>query len=196
MTRYTISAGFANAERDTVAALYWEAFSAKLRVVLGPTDRAIAFISQHLDPGFALVARGTDGQVMGIAGFKTDKGALIGGDLKGLARHYGWFSLLWRAPLLNLVERDLADDVLLMDGICVAQDARGMGLGTALLSAIKAHAAQLGLHAVRLDVIDTNPRARALYEREGFAAIGTEELGPFRFFFGFSTSTQMICKLA
>jgi ribosomal protein S18 acetylase RimI-like enzyme len=78
-----------------------------------------------------------------------------------------------------------------MDGIAVDAAARGQGLGTALLTALKTRAAALGKATIRLDVIDTNPRARALYEREGFVAGQTEHLGPLRALFGFSAATTM-----
>ena len=41
----------------------------------------------------------------------------------------------------------------------------------------------------------SNPRARALYEREGFIAGETETLGPLRYIFGFDSSTKMLCPL-
>lgn len=192
---YTITTGFHVSERDQVAELYWEAFAAKLRYVLGPADKGLAFISAHLNPDFALIARAEDRTILGIAGFKTAQGALIDAGLRDLAKSYGWLSTCWRGPLLALVERDLEEGVLLMDGICVAQHARSMGLGTALLRAIKAEAKAQGLGAVRLDVIDTNPRARALYEREGFTPIGQETLGPLSIVFGFRSSTKMHCLL-
>ena len=53
-----------------------------------------------------------------------------------------------------------------------------------------------GLSRVRLDVIDTNPRARALYERNGFQAIETDEFGPFEHLFGFSSATRMEKQLS
>lgn len=159
---------------------------------MGPPDKARVFIAAHLNPDFALVARGVDGAVQGVAGFKTAKGSLIDGGLRDLAAVYGWLSTAWRGPLLALVERALKDDVLLMDGICVAASARGSGLGTALLRAIKEEATSRGLSSVRLDVIDTNPRARALYEREGFKSVGRENLGPLSWVFGFRSSTKMV----
>lgn len=193
---HRISKGFAENERPRVATLYWEAFAAKLHVVMGPRDKAHAFISRHLNPEFALVARDPARQVIGVAGFKTNKGALLGGELSDLAAVYGWPSALWRAPLLALVERPLADEVLLMDGICVASEARGSGLGTALLSAIKNEALVQGRTAVRLDVIDTNPRAKALYERQGFVDQGQEHIGPLRWIFGFRSATKMCWSAA
>ena len=192
---FTITKGFLQQERAEVAALYWEAFAQKLHYVLGPRQKALHFIAAQLQPDFALVARGAKGTILGVAGFKTSKGALIGGELPDIARTYGWLSTCWRAPLLMMVERDLADGVLLMDGICVSAQARGMGLGTALLGAIKNEAAAQGLSAVRLDVIDSNPRARALYEREGFEPIGQENLGLLQHIFGFKSSTKMLCPI-
>lgn len=192
MSDFAISQGFTDAERADVARLYWQAFCAKLGKLLGPDARALAFFTQIISPDFALIARTPAGRVIGVAGFKTSRGGLSGGGIRDIARHYGWFGTLWRAPLLALLERDLADDILLMDGICVNVSARGLGVGTALLRAIKAQAQTLGLSSVRLDVIDINPRARALYERQGFVATGTEDIGPLRHLFGFSRSTTMI----
>ncbi len=70
--------------------------------------------------------------------------------------------------ILSVLERDLKPGVFQLDGICVATEARGQGVGTLLLRAIKDEAQGLGMHEVQLDVIDTNPRARILDEREGF----------------------------
>ena len=119
-------------------------------------------------------------------------GGLVGGGVRELARVYGGLSALWRAPLLSLLERQIEPGPLLMDGIFVSEAARGHGVGTALLEAIKTHATHNGLFAVRLDVIDTNPRAKALYLRHGFEPAGEEHLGPFRHIFGFKSSTKMI----
>ena len=192
MSEITISNGFSDAERGTVARLYWQAFSAKLGRLLGPDARAIAFFARIMDPDFAITARDGSGTVIGLAGFKTARGALTGGGLRDIAHHYGWPGALWRGPLLALLERDLAPDTLLMDGICVDVHARGLGVGTALLVAIKQEARDRTLKQLRLDVIDTNPRARALYAREGFVAGPPQHIGPLRLLFGFSNSTPMI----
>ncbi len=191
MTEFSISKGFSNAERETVARLYWQAFSTKLGLLLGPDTRAISLFAQIITPEFALTARDTAGTLIGVAGFKTAHGALTGGGLRDVVQHYGWLNTLWKAPLLALLERDLAEDTLLMDGICVESSARGLGIGTALLDAIKAEAQTRNLAQVRLDVIDINPRARALYEREGFVAGPVRSLGPLRLIFGFSNATPM-----
>jgi ribosomal protein S18 acetylase RimI-like enzyme len=68
-------------------------------------------------------------------------------------------------------------------------------VGSLLLAGIYDEAARRGYRSIRLDVIDANWRARALYEREGFVATGTENLGPLRHLFGFAQSTTMVRPL-
>ncbi len=183
--------GFTETQRPVAAGLFWDAFGDKLGRLLGPRPRALEFLTPVLDPKFCLTASAPDGTLLGLAGFKTSEGALVGGDWSDLKRVFGTVGAAWRAPLLSMVERKVEPDLLLMDGIAVAPEARGMGVGTQLLNGIVDLARTRNLRAVRLDVIDTNPRARALYERQGFEAKGTEDIFPFRWLFGFSNATRM-----
>ena len=82
--------------------------------------------------------------------------------MRDLAGVYGCLGALRRGLLLSPLERKIEPDVFLMDGIFVTPAARGRGVGTALLRAITDTARLTGCRSVRLDVIDTNPRARAL----------------------------------
>ncbi|UXX84919.1 GNAT family N-acetyltransferase [Roseovarius pelagicus] len=191
MAQITIIPGFPDGQRDRAAALYWQAFGAKLGRIMAPEARALHFFETILNPGYAISALDARGRVIGLAGFKTQEGSLTGGGFRDLARAYGWFGALWRAPVLSMLERPVAPGILLMDGICVDTAARGQGVGTRLLDAIKTEAAQREETHVRLDVIDINPRARALYERQGFVAQGTEDIGPLRHLLGFSKATRM-----
>lgn len=160
-----------------------------------PKAKALAFIETVLDGSHAICAHDNSGQLLGVAGFKTHKGALVGGTFRDLTQIYGVFGATWRAGLLSLLERDTENERFLMDGIFVAPDARGQGVGTELLRAIMAEAKMRDYAQVRLDVIDTNPRARALYERLGFVVVDTHHLGPLRHIFGFRSSTTMVCAV-
>ena len=191
-----IERGFHESERALAAHLFWQAFSAKLGKVMGPEARALRFFEAAMDPAFALAARDDDGALLGLAGFKTAQGGLVAGELQDLAQVYGWFGALWRGMLLGALERDVKPDVFQMDGIFVDASARGRGVGTALLQAVLQEAAQRGLAEVQLDVIDSNPRARALYERVGFKVVGTETTGPLKWIFCFSSATRMRCTVS
>ncbi|QYX57624.1 GNAT family N-acetyltransferase [Roseovarius sp. SCSIO 43702] len=192
MIAFTIEPGIPRDARIAAAWLYWEAFGGKLGRVMGPDKRARRFFAMTFDARFALSALAPDGTLLGIAGFKTHEGSMTGGSFAEMAAIYGAFGAGWRAACLSLLEREVLRDVLLMDGICVAPAARGQGVGSALLDAVIAEAAARGLPAVRLDVIDDNPRARALYERKGFRATHENRLGLLRHVFGFTSATAML----
>lgn len=175
--------------------MYWAAFGQKLGRVMGPDRKALAFIEQVLDPTHAICARDEMGALLGVVGFKTYHGALVGGSRRELAQHYGAFGSLWRIALIGLLERDTENHRFLMDGIFVDEFAQGKGVGTALLDAIAAEARARNYTEIRLDVIDNNPRARALYEREGYVAGGVQQIGVLRFVFGFRSATTMVKRL-
>ncbi|MFV0360890.1 GNAT family N-acetyltransferase [Tropicimonas sp.] len=187
--------GFPEEQRAQVARLFWLAFADKLARIMAPEDRALAFVEATLDPGHALSAQSADGHLLGVAGFKTPDGGLISAGFRDMRRFYGLAGALWRGPLLDLTERPLAPGELLMDGLFVAAAARGQGVGSALIEAIQATARARGCESVRLDVIDRNHRARALYERHGFIAVGRTQTGVFARVFGYRHATVMRCAL-
>ncbi len=187
-----ITVGIPDANRGEAAALYWEAFGEKLGFVMGPKYRALTFITAVLRSDHGICAHSDDGRLLGVAGFKTVHGALVGGEFRDMRRVYGWVGASIRVLLLAVLERDTENERFLMDGIFVAQEARGQGVGTALLDAIAAEAKKRGYKQVRLDVIDTNPRARALYLHEGFVEVETRQMGIMRHVFGFNAATTMV----
>ena len=97
-------------------------------------------------------------------------------------RHYaqtyvgGFFGVVERksAPIGRLYLYDASHDLRLID-ISLIGEARGAGLGTAVLRAIQHHAAAAG-QTVSLSVEGNNP-ARRLYHRLGFEEVGAE--GPY-----------------
>ncbi|MEM7567109.1 MAG: GNAT family N-acetyltransferase [Pseudomonadota bacterium] len=189
---FRIEPGVRNTHRGAAAALFWAAFEGKLGAVMRPERKAIAFLTRVMDGDHAISALDEAGALLGVAGFKTADGAFIGGGLGDMTAIYGPLGGLWRGVLLDILERERDERHLLMDGIFVAPEARGRGVGGALLDAVAKEAARRGLSGVRLDVIDTNPRARALYERKGFVATSVADLGPLRHLFGFRRATTMI----
>ena len=191
----TIHHGLPAHLRSDAAQLYWQAFGGKLGRVLGPERLALALLDRIMRNDHAIVALSNQGALLGMVGFKSPEGAFAGGGFGDLRSIYGTLGASWRAGLLWLLERDLDNDRFLMDGICVASGARGQGVGTALLDAICTEGRKRGYPSVRLDVIDTNARARALYERQGFAPTRTSHIGLLRLVFGFSAATTMIRQL-
>ncbi len=193
--KFTLQHGLPDHLRKDAAGLYWLAFGGKLGPVLGPVDKAFALLDLVMREDHVITALSENGALMGLAGFKTPDGAFAGGGFADLRQIYGAFGASWRAALLWLLERDVDNHRFLMDGICVSEAARGQGVGTALLDAICDEGRRRGYPSVRLDVVDVNQRARALYERQGFVATRTSQIGILRWVFGFSAATTMVRPL-
>ncbi len=176
-------------ERDA-AILYWEAFERKLGALLGPAPRAISFFAETLnhDAVFAAIDGDT---LLGIAAVKTGNHGFSTARFSDLLRHYGPTALFRLIPLA-MIERRAPDGILQMDGICVSEKARGRGIGRALFAALFDYAKREGYRGVTLDVIDENPRAKALYEKLGFVAIGVEQTSLLRPLLKFRSATKMI----
>ncbi|AUH32558.1 GNAT family N-acetyltransferase [Paracoccus tegillarcae] len=189
---FVIQAGIRPDYLDAVAEGYWQAFAGKLRYPLGPKSKCIAFLRDVMNPACAISAVSDDGRLLGVAGLKSRQSGFVGGDFRDLVRAYGLLSAIVRSPLISLLERPVEDGILLMDGIFVTPDARGLGVGTALLSTIETYAAELGHGQVRLDVVDSNPRARSLYERQGFVAQSETSTGILAPLLGFRRATTMM----
>ena len=191
----TIFSGLHAHLRADAARLYWEAFGGKLGRVLGPEPLALAFFERVIRTDHCLAALDETGALIGVAGFKTPSGSFAGGSWDDLTAVYGPFGGRWRGCILWALNREVDNDRFLLDGICVARNQRGRGVGSLLLAGLYDEAARRGYRSIRLDVIDANWRARALYEREGFMATKTESLGPLRHLFGFAASTTMVRPL-
>lgn len=181
--------------RPQAVDLYWQAFGSKLGRVMGPDDRAHAFLRRVIRPDHCICALSDDGELIGIAGFKSPHGSFAGGDAHDMRVIYGRVGAAWRSSLLRLLQSEIDNDRFLIDGLCVARHQRGQGVGSALMTALMAEASRRGYGAIRLEVIDTNIRARALYERLGFAPWRSETLGPLRHVFGFSRAVTMVRPL-
>jgi len=182
-------------DRRAAASLYWQAFGAKLMRVMGPEAKALAFIERVLDPAHVLLARGETGEVLGLIGFRTARGAFVGGGRPDLVAVFGAWGGRWRAAALWLLSRDQAEQGIVVDGLAVRPEARGQGIGTALIEALCVEAEARGFGAIRLDVIEENLRARALYERLGFTVTARRAGRLTRALFDFGGYCVMVRKL-
>ncbi|MCY3906251.1 MAG: GNAT family N-acetyltransferase [Anaerolineaceae bacterium] len=191
MAALTFSQGLTDQHRDQAARLYMEAFRPLLQPLLGDGPRGLDLLARSMNPTHAFVAIHA-GQLTGLAGFQDAAGSLLDIGLPAMVQSYGLpgGSLRYLAMGL-LLSRSRQPDTLLMDGIAVAPECRGQGIGTQLLPVVCEHAREGSYREVRLDVLDNNPRARALYERSGFVAVKQRSYPFLQRYFGFSAVTEM-----
>ena len=187
----TFQQGFADELRSSAAELYDAAFGAKLAVAMPNPISRTAVLKAGFNPEFSFVAI-RDGEMVGIAGFKTGRGALTGGiSFRVLKDEIGLWGAIRSVLVLALFQRNHVEGQLLMDGIGVSPKMRGSGIGTKLLHSLIEYSKTEGYRSIRLDVIDTNPAARRLYERVGFVPVKTEQFACLKWLLGFGAATQM-----
>jgi ribosomal protein S18 acetylase RimI-like enzyme len=186
--------GLPDSYRRQAAEIYYEAFQRKMAPVIGPQERAIPILERHFESEHAFIALQRF-QVVGLAGLQYDGRSFFHPTAAGFAREFGWLSGPVRAALLALLSPHSRRGELYLDDLAVCSSMRGLGIGTRLLHAVFHFARSNGLKAVRLDVVDTNPNARRLYERIGFVPIETRRYPFLRHIAGFSAMTTMIKEI-
>lgn len=165
------------------AQVFYGAFDLKLEhlILFSRTrEQSLRLLERGLCPENAFFAL-SEGRVLGLAGLEEPGGrSFLDFSPDALQEEFGGLGALWRRAWLaagHLYLRPRAGE-LRIDSLAVAETARGLGIGTCLLERVFEYARLSAFRAVTLEVIDTNPRARALYERHGFAGYKEERYGP------------------
>lgn len=177
--------------RDAAVDLYDEAFGQKFAIAIPSREKRIIFLRKCFMLDYVIGAI-YDHKLIGIAGFQTPEGSLTGGiTYRELLSQLGFIKGNWAAIIFGIYERKAVFKELIMDGIAVHSDARGKGVGSYLLKEVATYAKDHQFNTVRLDVIDINTKAKALYERMGFKSVKTESYPYLKCLLGFSSSTTM-----
>lgn len=191
MSDIQISLGLKPEHREKAAELYYAAFRQKFQPIFRDEVRAQQVLQAAFDENYVIVAT-YDGDIVGLAGFQEKEGNLLDVQPKHMTQVFGWLGGWIRIIAFSIFSRSAPAHILLMDGIVVDASMRGKGIGSRLLEEIVDLAREKGYEQVQLDVVDTNPRARQLYERKGFVATKTESYPFFQRIFGFGGSTTML----
>jgi ribosomal protein S18 acetylase RimI-like enzyme len=175
--------------------VFWDGFSFKFRKVLRDPIRAKKFLLRTFDPE-AMVLVVDDSDVLGFLGV-TDLDHPMQADEWAAARDtYGFFGALGKSLLLAPLEQKPPPGALHVEWIAVSKSARGKGVGSILMAEAEAIAHERGLQQLVLDVIDSNPRAQALYERLGYEVESNKSAWPVGWLYGFKRYTHMVKRLS
>ena len=178
---------------DYAVSLYLSALKDKLVPIFGSEKRAQKALRNGIVKDNCLAAIYRQ-RVVGILGIQTDKGSFLNPTLKTLVMEYGMLGGLFRLGGLAVLHHPSAPDELYVDGVGVVDDMREKGIGSRLFDLLERIALKKGIRMISLEVIDTNHRAKALYERLGFIETKRKSLWPFNLMykFPFKASIQMV----
>lgn len=178
------------------AALFEAAFADKLRSSLPDSASMAAALELSFRPDH-IVAAIEEETLVGMVGLSAAAGPYRGGVIKGteafgpLRELLGLVGAARAVVGLAMGQHRPEPGELYVDGIAVDGSMRGRGIGTKLLAEVRSIAGEDGFRWVRLDVVDTNPRAQQLYQRLGFRVTNVETFGYLRRFIGYGGMISM-----
>jgi len=186
--------GIEETERVPTAEILYNSLSDKLIPVFGKREGGISCIASILQPKRTLLAT-NNREVVGIAGLQFNGFGYLDSSILTLRKHLGLG--IFRAMFNGwLLEHRVKKNELYMDTIAVAEDSRGLGIGGKLLKEVIAFGSSESFSCIKLSVIDTNVRAKLLYERIGFRETAINNIPyPWNRTFGFSSAYDMELKL-
>ncbi len=187
--------GVPEALRLSVASLIYDSFEKQFQYTIGPRQKGISFIADSLQSEFGLVAF-QENDFVGIGGAQTDKGELIQIRFSRWIRTYHIRAM--RSFFIGFpfwYERR-ESGVLTLTTLSVKEDARGQGIGSQIVKEFIRYGSVNGFHTLKLEVVNSNTRAKALYDRLGFTTQKYTSIPrPWSFFLGFTGIYEMVYPL-
>jgi ribosomal protein S18 acetylase RimI-like enzyme len=159
-----------DADASVVAGLYLASFGRELTAVFGRS--AEEMVRRAVHPDTALIAC-IGNHVVGFAALADRERRFVQPQPSDFHDVYGPLMRRVRVWMWSRATTTPRSQQLLLEGLAIEPTARGMGVGTRLLEAVDERARDLGRTEIILEVIDANPRAKALYERHGYRTVTT-----------------------
>jgi len=173
----TYHQGLAEEHRDAAAALLLDVFSDKLGPILGTGAQAHELVRRSVVLDRCLGATQA-GALVGLLATQTAAGAFLAPGWRDLRAVFGTRRGASAAVKLTLLKHRVPPGTLHVEAVVVAPAGRGRGVGSELLARAERLAAARGMRRLTLEVVDTNPNARRLYERLGFRTVRHMRLWP------------------
>lgn len=166
----TIKSGFNQENQHRAAKLYSEAFKMKFAKVLGNSEKVQTLFQEGLNPKLSFGAFNQNDELVGILGYYEGEKSLIDPKISDFIKAFGVFKGIIKAFLAHILfyVNTSNKDQLFIEGIAVEKDYQGQGVGTLLIEKLVEFAKTKKYKSIKLDVIDENSRAKALYNRIGF----------------------------
>jgi ribosomal protein S18 acetylase RimI-like enzyme len=171
-----IKLGIPEGLRHQAAIICYEGFVSQIEWLIGSQQKGVALLEASFNAELGLTAL-MQGQLVGFIGLKYENRPFFQFERSHCIRELG----LLRGLLAFLVFNNISPTKPLSDEMYIAvlvvdASMRGKGIGSLLMQSAFEIAQKNQCTAVVLDVANTNPDARRLYERLGFKLVRTIEL--------------------
>ena len=183
--------GVPNDQKARVARVLYEAFENKFKNIFGSEEQSTHIIAKHLRSDRTVVAV-HEGAVVGVGGLRFERKGFLDISLLQVLGELGFG--VFRVMFLGWIFYGKVEEKeLLLETLAVERNMRGRGIGSHLINFIIDFARSRGYERVKLSVIDTNEKARRLFERTGFIEAKDHKIiFPWSKIFGFNRAIEMV----
>jgi len=183
-------------QRVKLASILYDAFGSKFNKFYGNENKVIEFISKSLRNDRTIIAQ-KNGKTVGFVGLEHKKKSFIDPSLTQTFHTFGLVSpIAMFVTRLFVLANNTKTKELHLESIAVSKKEQNKGIGSKLLKFVLNYARSEGFSQIKLEVVETNPRARQLYESFGFEEVKAQKIPyPLSFLMGFGSITEMVCKL-
>jgi ribosomal protein S18 acetylase RimI-like enzyme len=181
-------------QRIRAVEIIYDAFEQKIRALIKSKEKALAIYNKSLKNDQVFYAL-LNGNVVGLIGLQYENKTFLEFKYRDLRKYFNPLQSYFIYKIYKLTSPKIKEDVLRIDSIAVDKSFRSLGIGTQLIRKVFEFAGNKSFKEVILEVINTNPKAKVLYERMGF-----KEKKIVRYYFltrsaGFSSEYIMSYKL-
>jgi len=179
--------------RGDTADLFLSALGEKFIPILGKKSKAkrLLELSIHRDNCFSAVS---ESGLLGFLAFQVNKTTFLNPSLSTIISVYGIFGGILKAIGLSMLAHKAKVGEMHIEAVAVSELARGKGIGTKLFDSLFQLANEKGCSVVTLEVVDTNPRAKKLYEKMGFEVVKQDKIWPLNKLIGWPFSGVFLMR--
>ena len=152
---------------DSAVEIFYEAFERKIAALMKPKKSAIKVHRSAFKPEMAFYAE-SKGSIVGLAGLNYRNKSFLEFNYSDLRKAFNPFKCIFYFFIFKFSKPKIKKDVVRLEALAVDKTCRSKGVGTLLIKKVFNFARDNGFKEVLLEVVDTNPRAKVLYERLGF----------------------------
>jgi len=147
--------------------IFYSAFKQKIRHLIKSREKAVAVYKNSINKDrvfYALI----ENDVVGIAGLHYENKNFIDIKYSNLRKHFNPLRSFFIYWIYKIVSPKVKEDAVRIDSIAEKEQFRSAGIGTELINKVLEFAKNKAFKEVILEVVNTNPKAKKLYERMGF----------------------------
>ncbi len=181
-------------DKNIITNILYESFDMKFKPLFKrfSSEETIGIIKASLNQAEGILYK-EDDTILGVAVFSTKQnpGMEITKDMRKRLGLFSYHLYRWLFQSEKLTD----EGIIKLEMIATKTETRGKGVGTTLIHKMIEYAKRSEYNKITLEVVNTNPRAKALYERMGFTTYKHHHTGIFTRAFDFSGFDDMSLSL-